>query len=295
MTPAFWIAAGILLLGAALLITLPLLRGNARAAVEQRRLNISIYRQRMAELEEELENNLLTADQLEAARRELEQNLLHDVDGVEREDTRRPGRQGRATLVATALLLPVMALGAHGFLYQPPPGAAEQLLMSGRAADDGYKLADIERMVERLSQRLESEPDSVGGWVMLGRSYTHLERYPEASDAYSRALELHGDEPNLLAEYAQALILAGDGRIGDRAHELTQRALELDPTNGNALWIAGVSAYQRGDYDQAAEHWETLLYHLPEGSEAALMARNALAEAFALSGLATDQAPRPAR
>ena len=48
-----------------------------------------------------------------------------------------------------------------------------------------------------------------------------------------------------------------------------------------------VLTYQRGDFDRAADHWETLLNHLPEDSEAALMARNALAEAFSLADIAT--------
>jgi cytochrome c-type biogenesis protein CcmH len=288
VTPVFWISTGLMLLLAAIMLVWPFVRRSEAPRVAQRQLNISLYRSRMTELEQEHAAGQLSDDQLEAARRELENNLLIDVAAGEPEPA-SASRQGHWTLMGTAILLPAVALGLHAMLYEPPPGAAEQLLTAGPGADARHNRIEIEALVDQLAKRLEEDPTSTGAWVMLARSYTHLEAYPQAAAAYARAHALHGDEPDLLAEYAQALILARGGDVDDRANALVHRALEMDPLNGNALWIAGIAAYQRGEFERAADHWETLLNHLPEGSEAALMARNALAEAFSLADIATPE------
>ena len=45
-------------------------------------------------------------------------------------------------------------------------------------------------MVASLAERLESSPDDVAGWKMLGRSYLVMRQYPDAIAAYERAVAL---------------------------------------------------------------------------------------------------------
>jgi len=58
---------------------------------------------------------------------------------------------------------------------------------------------DVGAMVMRLKAKLETNPDSIQGWMMLGRSYTHLGYHAEAVDAYERALGLMSDDPEITA------------------------------------------------------------------------------------------------
>lgn len=51
-------------------------------------------------------------------------------------------------------------------------------------------LPSVEDMVKQLELRLQAEPDDAKGWVLLGRSYEHLNRHQEAAEAYEHARTL---------------------------------------------------------------------------------------------------------
>ena len=57
----------------------------------------------------------------------------------------------------------------------------------------GKLLPDVNTMIERLAARLETTPEDIKGWRMLGWSYFHTGRYEQAATAYARAVEL---DPN---------------------------------------------------------------------------------------------------
>ena len=63
---------------------------------------------------------------------------------------------------------------------------------------------DVNTMIERLAARLETTPDDIKGWRMLGWSYFHTKRYKEAATAYARAVELDPNSAELKLEEAKA-------------------------------------------------------------------------------------------
>ncbi|MFN0315931.1 MAG: tetratricopeptide repeat protein, partial [Burkholderiales bacterium] len=94
-------------------------------------------------------------------------------------------------------------------------------------------------------------------------------RHGEAAQAFARAHKLKGDDPKLLADYAEALALANGNRMEGEPARLVKLALERDPQSSKALWLAGIGGMQRGDKASALEHWGRLKRQLPsESSEA---------------------------
>lgn len=61
------------------------------------------------------------------------------------------------------------------------------------------KVGSIASMVEGLEARLEKEPDDMKSWVLLGRSYYHLQRPDDAKVAFdkAKALGYTGELPDL--------------------------------------------------------------------------------------------------
>jgi cytochrome c-type biogenesis protein CcmH len=117
----------------------------------------------------------------------------------------------------------------------------------------------IEANVTTLAQRLEQNPDNAEGWAMLGRSYVSLEKYPEASNAYAKAVALKGDDADLLTEYAFALAMANNRQLQGQPADLVRKALQIDPENPKALQLAGTVEFEEKNYKQAIVYWQKLL------------------------------------
>jgi len=54
----------------------------------------------------------------------------------------------------------------------------------------GEKVAAVDVLVEKLRLRLEAEPNDVQGWVLLAKSYHHLQRWQESTEAFKKAKAL---------------------------------------------------------------------------------------------------------
>ena len=196
--------------------------------------------------------------------------MLEDTAGDERA-TAAPQRRRRAA-VATAVALPVAAGGLY--LVLGTPGALDPSQTQAQLGP-----ADIEAMVAKLAVRLESRPDDLEGWAMLGRSYKVLGRNEEAARAYAKAETLIAADPRLLVDYAEALALAHGGDLQGKPAELIARALELDPQYPLALMLSGAVRYQREDYGAAIREWEKLRARLEPDSDEARAIDQSIAKA----------------
>jgi len=179
--------------------------------------------------------------------------------------------------IAAVLALGVMALVAVPLLRtkgasKPAPLAAmgvSVLLLVGAA---GLYLAfsnfswtepaadSPHTMVARLARRLERNPEDMQGWLLLGRSHIVLEQYPLALRAFDRANRLaDGRNAEALIGLGEALALTNDEELKGRAGDLFERALELDPQSGKALFFAAAAAMRRGELPVARERFTRLL------------------------------------
>lgn len=166
---------------------------------------------------------------------------------------KRADAQPAARGAALASVLIVVLGGAIAYLASTNYSWAP----SDRAAAE---LDTPQTMVARLARRLEKNPDDLEGWIMLGRSYVVLEQLPLAIRAYQRADELAGGRSvEALVGMAEALAMQDDSALMGRAGQLFERALELDPQAGKALFFGAVSALRRGDLPLARSRFVSLL------------------------------------
>jgi cytochrome c-type biogenesis protein CcmH len=122
--------------------------------------------------------------------------------------------------------------------------------------------ADMDEMISSLVKRLESEPNDLNGWKMLGRTYMTLGDYANAITAFEKAVALESSQnAQTLVELGSA-ILSSDGPnngVSGRSAALFESALALEPNNPQALFYGGIGAINRGDQELAASRWEKLL------------------------------------
>lgn len=158
-----------------------------------------------------------------------------------------------------------------------PAGAASAAPSAAAAPNQGQ----IQQMVERLAERLKSNPDDLAGWARLGRSYKVLGRLEEAEAAYGRASKLVDTNPDMLADFADLLATRAGGNFEGRPAALLAKAAGLDARHPMTLMLLGTAAYRRGDFSGAVTHWEKLQAAVDPQSAEAAWAKTSLADARA--------------
>jgi cytochrome c-type biogenesis protein CcmH len=254
--------------------------------------NLEIYRDQLSELEADLRNGIISPEQYQQDRDEIERRLLDDVSkGGEVSAKGSKQAAGRGPVYVIALGIPVLAVALYLLVGNSAAwsGAAtttpQTPFASGAQGSAPMTQQGIEANVAALAKRLEQKPDDAQGWVMLARSYTSLEKYNEASSAYAKAAALKTDDADLLADYAFAMGMASGRKLQGEPFELIKKALRIDPQNAKALELAGSAEFQARNYQQAVAYWQKVLDRTPADSELARTLSQNISEAKALAGV----------
>lgn len=177
-------------------------------------------------------------------------------------------RGARRSALVLVLTLPLGAVGVYALLGTPDA-------LDPKNVEAPKTLEDA---IAQLERRLADEPGSVEGWVLLGRSRMAQQKWPEARDAFAKAHALLPDEPDLMVEYADALMRAApDGRFPPEAVAMLEKVVAGQPTHQRGLFYLGAQRLQAGQPAQAAELWERLLPLLDARTADALRPQLAMA------------------
>jgi len=290
----FWlICAGLVAIALAFVLPPLLQRVPEEAdAGGNKEANLEIYRDQLSELEADLRNGIISPEQYEQDRDEIERRVLDDVS-KSGEVSAKGSKQaaGRGPVYVIALGIPVLAVALYLLVGNSAAwsGAAtttpQTPLASGAQSNAPMTQQGIEANVAALAKRLEEKPDDAQGWVMLARSYTSLEKYNEASNAYAKAAALKPNNADLLADYAFAMGMANGRKLQGEPFELIKKALRIDPQNAKALELAGSAEFQAKNYKQAIDYWQKVLDRTPADSELARTLSQNINEAKSLAGV----------
>jgi cytochrome c-type biogenesis protein CcmH len=284
----FWILAAGLTLLAVLFVAAPLLGGRGSDAdaadIDQARVNLELFRQQLAELDADLAAGKLERTQYEAARRDLERELLRDTSDLGPGDP-RPAADARLPgprLTALALLVAVPAtalalyliLGEREIIPRLELAAADAAAGAGQHTGSPDGMPSLQVLVQRLEERLREAPDDGEGWTMLGRTYFAIGRPQDAERALARAHELLPDDTQVTLAYAESIANNNDRNLVGKPAELISSVLAAEPDNATARWLSGMVAFQRGQYQSAITAWKRVLEQIdPAGDDAAELQR----------------------
>jgi len=171
------------------------------------------------------------------------------------------------TIASAVVFLLVAGIGAATSYWRDPPAATETTRPSSSdetlarledytrsagakktasAPPAGKMLPDVNTMIEKLAARLESAPDDVKGWRMLGWSYYNTERYDQAASAYAKAVALDPSSAELKRAYEEAKAKASGGdRLATAPHA---------PPTANHTSGDGPSAKEIATFEAMPEH-----------------------------------------
>lgn len=281
MTMLYTIGA-LMALVAMLFIALPLLRQRqADTAPAQDDANVAIYTDQIAELDNDLRNNLLTQAQYNLAKPELERRLLQDVPQGE---TLAPATQSARWFgVGLSLLVPLLAIGIYFQIGAPDAIHAPALIAQNEDAHN----QEIEAILPQLLQHLQKQPDDVDALKNLGRAMLALQRFDDAALAFEKITQITPKSAAAFADYADSLGMAQGQKLAGKPTQMIAQALKLDPKNPKARYLAGFASIEAGDLKAAVKHWETLLAQLPPEQRGVDSLREKIAELKQQAGLAS--------
>ncbi len=269
----FALAAALLTALAVAAVLIPVLRRHRRGP-SRADYDLTVYRDQLRELESDRARGLVSPEQEQAARTEIERRMLRaDRAREAAQDARRADAQPadargrtawrrRAAAVGLGLCIPALAAGVYASLGSPGlPG--RPFAEIERPAASTEATAAISESVERLAARLESDPDNLEGWLLLGRSYVVLQRYPKAADALRRAAALSGGDPEVLTMLGEAIVWANGGVVAPEAVGVFRRALEARPDDPAARFHLALARAQAGQVQEAYEMWLALAADTP--------------------------------
>ncbi len=268
MTTGFWILAALPVVVALALVVWPLLRPPRGGAV---RAQTALLREQLDALKSAHAAGLVDDDAFATRQQALSAAALALIEAP----AAAPGasRIAKGTALVLVLAIPVTTfwlydqIGSPNALGFKGPGSATSVTADGNAANSNAP--DLVKAAETLATKLASTPDDGEGWALLARTYRAIDRFPEANQAYTRARALLPEDPDLLAEAAEAMGLSLNPRsLSGEPEKLVDRALELSPTNQNALFLKGLARAQADDPAAAEATWERLLGLMDPGSPA---------------------------
>ena len=284
----FWIIAFAVVAATLAALVIPLLRTPApRPRPAEAEAAAAIYRDQTRQLEEDVASGVVRADERELARDEIVARLGAELSTPSEPVPASSPRSAWLAAIAIVAILPSVAL--IGYLALGTPQAIEAAAPRERLADH-----EIVSMVERLAERMKAQPEDPQGWLLLGRSWTALQRYQESADAYAKAAERLPGNADALADWADALAMAQGRKLAGKPTEIIDRALAADPAHPKALALAASAAMERGDDRAAIRHWNALLAIVPPDGEDARGIRATIAQLGGAPAPAPVTAPAPA-
>ncbi len=118
----------------------------------------------------------------------------------------------------------------------------------------------------RLEAKLKQNPNDIGGWILLGRSYVALGQPSRAVSIFEEKVEEFPNNSDLLLSYGETLTEINGGNVTAKSAEMFQKALNQEPANPRAGYDLALYEIQQGQSEEALKRLNLLLKAAPGGA-----------------------------
>ena len=273
-----------------LIVAFPWLR-NKNHAKQDSLSNTQIVKQRLAELDREVQEGLISEHDKRQAVDELKLALVDEsaFQSHKTGNAKLPLAIGAVLAIACGVVVyaQVNQMGRVTQVSQAIEALPElsQQLASGNA--NNLTQQDIASLALAIRQRLREEPEDDTGWMYFGRLMLSIGQEVQAIEAIDKAVSLAPSNSANRITLAQALMTTGDVNNLERAQSILLGLLNDNPANDNlALMMAVVSA-QLGDLENTQRFYKQVEGKLPADSD---MAQRLVARIKELQGNTSEMA-----
>ncbi len=251
-----WLIASVLVVGTLGVLIPFFLRAPKGLSLNRDSINVEIARERETELKHDLKQGLISDAEYDASRHDLEQGLTFDLSPHPESSESQLPAPFAASIVSA--LIPILAFGIYIMIGSPDVVNVDSLSLNQTAPSSELQ-PDVDTMLAQMKKQLEDRPDDVRGWTLLANALMGTGRYAEAVEAYRVLRSLQPDNPEILIRLADAIAMTQNGMLAGEAEQLITRALAISPDQPQGLWLSGIAAEQRGQFDEALMIFNRLL------------------------------------
>lgn len=286
---SMWIIIALMTVAMMLLFLVPLWsvrKAQAAEAVKRSELNSEVFQEHLNQLALDLEEGRLDQQTYQSQKVELEERYLADMEGQSDQISEVEASRGSGlAFISVAILCAGFAVATY---YKM--GASDDLALAESMQD--MQQMTPEEMVAQLEQKLAADPDNFEGQMLLARSYMSIGRADKAITPLRKLAELsvgQEGEASILANLAQALYFQNPGEVTHEVKAMVHKALSLDENEVTALGMAGIFAFEQGNYQEAIKHWQQVLALVDEGPNAEAIRKGIANAERRIAGIAPEQ------
>lgn len=275
----FWSVAAALTVVALAFMVVPLVRKVKVEAKDTARaeFDLTVYKDQLKEIDRDMDRGVLSEDQAQAARTEIERRMLaaaQDKDeAAPKADASSPGLS-MALMIAIVIAVPAGTIGGYYYLGQPgaqdQPLAQRQQQMQNHAQggqSNEEMRAQAMELIAKLEQRLKDNPNDLEGWAIMADVHTAMNKFNEAAAAYEHIAKLTDRHPEPLVLWAESLIYAENTVVIPAAVELLKEVKEKDPSEPRSYFYLALERQQHDDLEAAMDEYVQLLKVSPSDAE----------------------------
>ncbi|MDX1726304.1 MAG: c-type cytochrome biogenesis protein CcmI [Pseudoalteromonas tetraodonis] len=281
-----WASFALLTLIALLFIIVPFLK-KERVVTITHNANaqlISIYEQRLVELQADLDNQRIDSQNHSEAIIELKRRLLNELSPEKSLNSRGDNRifalTGAAFLIALAGIFYAMTGSQQQIAAWHD--AMDNLADYGQRAvmQKGEPLTknELQAFALALRTKLSQSGDDEVAWMLLGRVALMLNEFDMAKQSFDKTLKINPDNMQALVSYSQVLLLEGSEENMTRAAGMLSKVLQAQPNNLDAISLLALIAFERKDWLQAKAAFEVLLASMDESDTRYAMINQRISE-----------------
>jgi len=157
-------------------------------------------------------------------------------------------------LIVTVAMI-VGLLGGYLIFSISNAGKAQQPNMAANTG--GGSLADQTQRIAQAEKVVAQDPKNLNAWISLGNDYFDMDQPQKSINAYTKALEINPNNPNVLTD--QGVMFRKVGWF-DKAIANFEKANKIDPKHLQSLFNIGlVYSVDLKDHVKARPYWKKIL------------------------------------
>lgn len=255
----------------------PMIR-RAKSESDRAEYDLSIYRQQLSEVDRDEVRGQIAAEDAEAARIEIKRRMLKVADNIDAELSAKSTKPLLAGLLAIAVL--ASTVGFYIYVgspeYSDQPLSARLEAVQSQMAASGLSPEEMEDLTQRaleLEEKIKGGEATFQNWWLLARSWMVLGRPDKGVPAFRQAVALEPERPDVIAAYAEALVMAAGNQVGPEAVMAFEKLYRIEPRDPRSRYYIGLAEAQSQRYEEAMAIWLDLLKDAEPGAPWVAMVR----------------------